>query len=197
MSLASVPLGFRPPDDLARVDVEACIRDTPAERRLRGMFFLSYLEEAERRGLVLRTERTYAAFKLYPVREWQRFIVDAASVLEPGQPIGGGLRRLGLRAYPTFASSMIGRVIFGVLGRDLGRVLRTAPKGFEHSLEGCEVKVVESDDRFIRLHLREVYGFLGTYNLGVFQGAMDACERPGEVYHRPISLGEGEVFCRW
>jgi uncharacterized protein (TIGR02265 family) len=161
------------------------------------MFFNSYLAEAKRRGIALADTGSYVGFKFYPLHLWQRFIIDVARRLYPEAPLRGALRKVGLSAYPTFADSIVGRVVFGVLGKDLGRILRVASKGFEHSLNSARVELVASDERSVRLHLAGVYGFIDSYNIGVFEGAFKACDREGSVLYRPIAAGEAEIICQW
>jgi uncharacterized protein (TIGR02265 family) len=195
--LDPIPPGFIAPDDTAPLDVDAIIAATPEDVGLRGMYYQSYLDELKRRGLPVDPKHRYLAFKLYPLRDWQRFMVDSAGRLHPELSLRGGLRRLGLSAYPTFASSMVGRVIFGVLGKDIERIMRIAPKGYEQSLSSCKVDIVEATATHARVHLRGVHSFLESYQLGVFEGALVVCERQGDVHHRPIAPGESEIYCRW
>jgi uncharacterized protein (TIGR02265 family) len=195
--LPAIPEGFAPPDDQRPIKPEEVIERTPADVSVRGMFFNSYMQEARARGITLEGVTSHVGFKYYPTREWQHFIVQVARKFHPGLPLGGALRRLGLSAYPTFAESMVGRVIFGVLGKDLARIMRVASKGFEHSLSTARVEVVGADEHSARLHLTGVYGFFDSYTVGVFEGAIKVCEREGDVHVRLISHGEGEVFVRW
>jgi len=195
--LPEVPPGFLPPDDQSPLRLDEIVAQTPPEAQVRGMFFNSYLAEAKRRGVAIPGAGAYVGFKFYPVRDWQRFIVEVAARLHPGAPLRGALRKLGLSAYPTFAESIVGRVVFGVLGKDLSRIMRVASKGFEHSLSSAEVVLRAADERSAHLHLRGVYGFLDCYNVGVFEGAMRVCERTGDVHYRPIAFGEAEMFVRW
>jgi uncharacterized protein (TIGR02265 family) len=193
----SAPAGFLAPDDSRPLDVEEVVRETPADAAVRGMFFNTYLAEAKRRGVSLSDPGSYVGFKFYPLHQWQRFIVDVAARLHPGLPLRGALRQVGLSAYPTFADSIVGRVVFGVLGKDLGRILRVASKGFEHSLNSAHVELVSGDERSVRLHLAGVYGFIDSYNVGVFEGAFKACDREGSVFYRSIAPGEAEIICQW
>jgi uncharacterized protein (TIGR02265 family) len=195
--LDPLPPEFLAPNDTAPLDVEAIIAATPEDAGLRGMYYQSYLDELKKRGLPVDPKHRYAAWRLYPMRPWQRFMVETAGRLYPELPLRGALRQLGLIAYSTFASSMVGRVIFGVLGKDVERIMRVASKGYEQSLSRCEVDVVDVTRSHARVHLRGVHSFLESYQLGVFEGALVMCERRGDVHHRPIAPGEAEIFCRW
>jgi uncharacterized protein (TIGR02265 family) len=195
--LPPVPTGFSAPDDARPVLPERVIQSTPDGASVRGMFFNSYVEQAKERGIRLDDVGAHAGFKYYPAREWQRFIVQVAQKFHPDLPLGGALRRVGLSAYPTFAESMVGRVVFGVLGKDLARIMRVAQKGFEHSLSSARVELLSADDHSARLYLAGVYGFFDTYTVGVFEGAIRVCEREGDVHVRLIGHGEGEIFVRW
>jgi uncharacterized protein (TIGR02265 family) len=184
-------------DDQAPLDVQAALAQTPPAVELRGMFFNTYLEAAKKRGLTLKTTRSYSAFKMYPLREWQAFLLDALPVLHPGLTVRGALRSAGRVAYPTFADSMLGRVIFGVLNKDLGRILRIAGKGYEHSLSMGKAEQVDGGDDWAQIHLTDVWSFVDSYQVGVIEGAIDACGRQGEVRVRPIGPSEAEFLVRW
>jgi len=191
------PDGFALPNDSAPLDADAHIAATPADAEIRGMFFQAYLDEAARRGVTLPARRTYTAFKMYSMREWQAFAVEAAQALYPQTTLRGALRKMGLSAYPTFADSIVGRVVFGVLGKDLSRIMRVASKGFEHSTNCARAEIVDAGADFARLRLLGVYGFVDSYNVGVFEGAITVCEKQGDVFVRSLGVAEAEVFCRW
>lgn len=197
MSRVPPPEGFLQPADEAPFDAEAYIRATPSENTVRGMFFNSYIAELERRGVALPEERSYISFKLYSLRDWMRFVVPAAKSLWPELPLRGAIRRAGRFAYPTFADSIIGRVTFGVLGKDLRSILRIAGKGYTHSLDPGAAEIRELGTNHAWLILHDVFSYIDTYHVGVFEGVLQVCEREGEVFCRRHSYGEAELFITW
>jgi uncharacterized protein (TIGR02265 family) len=58
-------------------------------------------------------------FKEYPVDEHVRLLAAAADALYPGLPRRHVFVLLGRGAYVMMIETLIGRVIFGVLGRDI------------------------------------------------------------------------------
>lgn len=198
LAVPAPPEGFLPIDDAAPFDLEAYMKATPNFATVRGMFFQAYVAEAQRRRVKLVTvTRDYLGFKHYPMREWQAVVAEAAEKFYPTLTLRGGLRRLGQRAYPTFADSTVGKVIFGVMGKDLSRIMRMALKGWQQAVNTAAGKVVDAGDNHVRMHLVGLYGFMDSFNLGVYEGTIETCDRRGEVYYRHLGHGEGEVFCRW
>ena len=65
-------------------------------------------------------------------------LVKTAELLHPDADLREGLRRVGQTAYPTFVQTMLGRVLFGVLGSDA--LLPAA-------LEGLFAKVLQPFER--------------------------------------------------
>jgi uncharacterized protein (TIGR02265 family) len=197
MPRVAPPAGFELPDDHAPFHPEAYTRATPPQAQLRGMFFNSYLPELKKRSLKPPDDHSYIGFKMYPMTQWHRFIVSVCRELWPELTLRAAIRRAGLIAYPTFADSMIGRVTFGVLGKDIVRILRIAGKGYEHSVEPGSAETVDAGDHFARIHLRDVWGFADVYNVGVFEGVLKVCDREGLVYCKPHSLCDAEIFVTW
>jgi uncharacterized protein (TIGR02265 family) len=190
------PTDFLPADDRAPFSAEDYLQAIPPKARVRGMFFNSYIEQAEKRGIAL-DAKSHVSFKLYPLDDWARFALEVSRAFWPDEPLRGGLRRAGLAAYPTFADSLIGRIIFGAVGKDVGLVLRLAGKGYEHSLEPGSCTVVEVGDHYALLVLKDVYTFVDVYHVGVFEGVLAACGRKGQVFCKRNSVSAAEFYITW
>jgi uncharacterized protein (TIGR02265 family) len=195
--LPSVPCGFFAPDDAAPFDPQPHILGVPSDHGVRGLYFNSILLNASARGVAISPVRNYVDFKHYPVREWLEFMIEAAQRCHPGLSLRGAVRRMGRIAYPAFAASMVGRVMFGILGNDIARVMKIASKGYDCSLTHARVIIVAADSHSVRVRFEHSYAFIDAYQVGVFEGAFEACKRQGEVYVRTDSVCEGEAFARW
>jgi uncharacterized protein (TIGR02265 family) len=197
VSLPPVPAGFFVPDDASPFDPQPHILGVPSEHGVRGMFFNSIIDEAEARGVAISPARNYVDFKHYPVREWLELLLESAGRCHRGLSLRGAVRRMGRLAYPAFAASMVGRVMFGVLGNDIARVMKIASKGYDCSLTHAKVVIVANGAHSVRVRFEHSYAFIDAYQVGVFEGALAACKRRGEVHVRTDSVCEGEIFARW
>src|SRR5690606_23716025 len=115
-------------------------------------------------------QRRYIPFKDYPLREHMTLSSRLVPRLFPQYPTREGMRRLGWLVYPLFKESLIGRVVFGVLGHDLDQVMRVGPRSFELSLTRGRAKAERIGDGHYRYHFEEIYGFLDSYYVGVIEG---------------------------
>jgi uncharacterized protein (TIGR02265 family) len=197
VSLPSVPRGFVRPDDAAPFDPLPNILAVPSDHGIRGLYFNSMIDEANIKGVAISADRSYIDFKYYPVREQLELMIDVAQRFHPGSSLRGAVRRIGRTVYPVFAASLVGRVMFGVLGNDLARIMKIASKGYECSLSHAHASVVACNPHSARVRLENNYAFIDAYQVGVFEGALEACNREGEVYVRQDSVSEGEIFVRW
>lgn len=188
--------GFAPPDLRGALDVEATVARCPPEATTRGMFLADIVEALKQKNLPV-PEKRYQAFGTYPQREFITVAADAARALHPDLPPKESLRRLGQMAYPTFAGTMIGKVMFGVLGKDVASVMRVSPKGYAASVSHGRAHLVDHGPRFVRVHLVDVYTYLESYQVGVFEGALIACETQGTVKVKLESPTSGDFLVEW
>jgi uncharacterized protein (TIGR02265 family) len=195
--LPSVPAGFVAPDDSAPFDPTPYILGVPNDHCIRGLFFSSILDAATAKGVAIPAGRSYIDFKHYPVREHIELLIEMAPRCYPGESLRGAVRLMGRLAYPAFAASLVGRVMFGVLGSDVARIFNIAPKGYDCSLSHTRATVITSGAHSARVRLENHYALIDTFQVGVFEGVFDLCNRPGEVYVRSESLCDGELFARW
>ncbi|MEW5849349.1 MAG: DUF2378 family protein [Myxococcota bacterium] len=189
--------GFTRLDWSAPLDINAALTVVPPDVTVRGMFPQGVVDECVKAGRPLPGGRRYVGFKGYPVTEFMELCVEASALLFPTAPPRERLRRLGQLAYPTLLQSMVGKAIFGMVGGKLEAVMKLASKGYEVSLSRGTATAVEVQDGSARLHFRDIYNFLDTYQVGVVEGAMSACGRTGEVFYRSISPSEGEMLAQW
>ena len=188
---------FVPVDWDAPLDHEGFLAQTPAEVTVKGMFIKSLVDDVARAGVELDRPR-YRAFKDYPLTELMEVELQAARLLYPNATTRSALRRFGWDAFPTLMSTMIGRVIFAPVGRDMAAVIRLATRGYRVSLSDCEVRVVDTgEDRCVEVHLGRIYNFADSYQVGVFEGAIRHYGYEPNVTVRRRSSSDIDLLVRW
>jgi uncharacterized protein (TIGR02265 family) len=161
------------------------------------MFMNDLLAHVAQAGGAPITDKRYVIFKDYPMREYIELAPQAAARAFPSLPMREALRRIGRSAYPTLADTMIGRVIFGVLGKDLEAVMRVAARGYAVSQSHGVAEVLEVGPGRARVQLTNLYTFVDSFQVGVFEGAILACGRTGEVRARVESIATAEILATW
>ncbi|MEW5850398.1 MAG: DUF2378 family protein [Myxococcota bacterium] len=190
--------GFVAPDFNAPLDVDERLARLPAEARVKGMFIHRLVEMAQKKQLKHpRDGERFIAFKDYPVPLYLQALVDTARLLHPNVPPRRALYELGLGVYPALLDSMIGRVVFGALGRDLNGVLRITSKAYEIASNYGKCTVVEQTPRSVLLHLKDVWAFPDCHHVGVVEGAISVHGPKATTAIRVISISEVQLFAVW
>lgn len=154
---------FDPPSYAARL---------PANAMTRGMFFHT-VEDALKSNSREPLNGNWVAFKRYPLTEYHAALLEAAARMCPGQPLAQGLFEIGRFVYPNFAASLVGRAIFAVVGTDVARLLRLAPRGYAaaNSIGECVVhQALETEGHWSLVNLWDFHPF----SIGISQGALEA-----------------------
>ncbi len=73
-----------------------------------------------------------------------------AKLLRGPEAIGEGLREIGRSVFPRLAQTLIGRMLFGALGRNVNRVLMVAPAGWKICENFGDVRAVQLGPQHIR-----------------------------------------------
>jgi uncharacterized protein (TIGR02265 family) len=189
--------GFREPDPLAPLEVEARVAALPPGATVKGMFLTNLVELCERRSGKRPGRDRYVAFFNYPLREMIELLPQAAELAYPGLPPREGMRRLGRAAYPTFSSSTVGRVLMSMAGSDPRAALHLAPKAYRLIGNSGEARVIDVNDSTCILELRDVWGWPDAYNVGVHEGAIDSFGVDGRVTVRSHSLADVDLKIEW
>jgi uncharacterized protein (TIGR02265 family) len=142
--------------------------------------------------------RKWISFHTYPLREFMCLAHNAARIVYPRVPRSEGLRRVGWKSYPSFASTMAGRVVLFAFGDQLDDVLRSASTAYRVALPGASVTATEIARQHWRFELRDVYSFVHSYHYGVLEGAIMAFERrPAIGLRRLARLSDADFDVRW
>lgn len=177
--------------------LRALVRSTPAQCTVKGMFVESVLSVAERAGARRPTQRRYLAFKDYPLTELMYLMLECTGAAFPSLTPEDGLRRLGALGFLTFAESLAGKVLFSFAGGDWKAALRLTPKAYELSLRPGRAELVELGAASARIELRQVYNFGATYQVGVFEGAMQHYGVQGSVVAIARGPGDTDIHIEW
>lgn len=162
-------------------DLEAWISETPEHATVKGMYADAVLQALKRSGSPLPDAQRYISFKDYPLKEFMRLALDASQTLYPQLSPAEGLTRLGHTAYSTLLGSTVGKVLFSVAVRSWEGALHLCPKAWEISLKPATVRLLELTPHSARLEMRDVWNFTTTYQVGIFEAAMQAYGLRGTV----------------
>ena len=192
------PPGFVKVDMRAPLDVDAYLAHCPAEATVKGMILTGVLKKLEKRGVKVPAHfGPFQPFKTYPLRDHMRLTVEAAQLAFPTLPVREALRQLGNTTYPEVLETLIGKVVFGALGKDPGAILKLSAKAYAIVGSQAQVRVLDSGKNFVHNHVKGAYGFLDSFHVGVAEGVFIACGRPGEVFQKALSLSEAETYMEW
>ncbi len=187
-------LEFSVPDMTAPLDVAAHRALAAPPCSVKGMFFQA-LFEALPTGMP--EGKRYVSFRAYPMLEYMDLLLDAAKTLHPRRPIREGLRRVGHLGYPTFANSLIGRVIMGVLGNDLDAIVGRAPRAYAVSIEPGRVTSQRVAEQHWRMAFTKVPNFIDCYQLGVVEGAILHCGARPRIEVCTQAIDSAVLDVRW
>jgi uncharacterized protein (TIGR02265 family) len=182
------------------LDLERSIALLPPDAAVKGLFFTDVIERVRAvtgtdalfadAGV---TPRRWIPFFDYPYADWMRIAVVAARLLSPKDPPAEGVRELGRHAYDALLATHVGRVLFGVLGRDAGAVLRLGPRGYALFVNFGSITAEELERGRVRYRFRSFPGFIETYQVGIFEGVLRHCNAKGEVRIDMQDLANADV----
>ena len=188
--------GFEVPSWSAPLDAEACIRRTPEDIGVRGLFFQLLVNEAAAAGKAAGMAQ-YSSFVHYPMREYMRVAVDVAGVLFGDVPLRAALRDLGSRIYPAFKRNMAGAALFAAAGNDFSKVADLAGRAYSISITRGGVSTKLLGNKRVLVQLRGIYNFPDCLQVGVWEGALAACHCSGQVALRSLSECDVDFEIAW
>ena len=196
------PYDFRVPDFTGEVDAAAFLAATPENATCKGLYFNTMLEMMSRlpkeQVADITLERTrYLPFLDYPLLEHMRLSFVVVPRLYPGLPTREAFRRMGWRAFPDFAGTMLGRVVFGMFGDDLGRAFEAGPKGVSQSVRPGMATVTTIAERHVRMEYYDIYGILDPYYIGVVEGMVRHFGFEPDVRIHAIDIANAVLDVRW
>jgi uncharacterized protein (TIGR02265 family) len=202
-SVATDP-AFRPPRFDRPIEIEELVALLPPGASCKGLFFNDPIERLRkvdpRHPMLASSEiagRRHVAFFDYPYSDFMRVLATTARAVYPSAPLGEGLRRLGRAGYEALLNSHVGKVLFGVFGRNFDQVAKMGARGWAVSVSFGRVEIEDLGERHVRYHFRDMPAMLETYQVGVVEGAMHVCGVEGELKIQMRDLANATLDVRW
>jgi uncharacterized protein (TIGR02265 family) len=196
-SAAGAAEPFLEPPWGAPLDHEAALRAIPESAQISGMFTSPLVAESKRiKASPSGSRERYVAFQFYPLREHARWLVDTAQAVYPDLPLRGSLRKLGRGAPAAFLSSTLGRVMLESASGWQDSVA-TFCKAYALNLRPGSATVLESGANRILVRLADVYYFIDSHHVGVFEGLMNHAQLRGHVHVRMQGPATADLLLEW
>jgi len=171
---------FRPPDFGSPVDVEAELGASPADAQIKGVIIGNVADQLRRAG---HAADRYSLFRDYPMAAYIRLTHEAAVRLFPDVAVKEALRRIGHGHYDAFKGTTLGRMVFGVLGRNMASVLQSSPKGYKYTTSASRTRVVWVDKSSQEAIVRLIgLPYMDSVQVGVYEGGLCSTGHTGEVH---------------
>lgn len=181
----------------AELDVPRALAAIPPSATIAGMFFLATLEGAKRRGVSLPgTRDRYLPFNFYPVSEFAPLLVAASGRFYPERSLREGLRAIGVVAPAVFSGSVLGKV---TLGSAIGvqACIEAIAKTYPINIRPSTCTVGEITDHSCVVSLHDVFHFLDSHHVGVFEGTLRHAGVEGHVSIASRSDVSAELLLQW
>jgi len=137
-------------------------------------------------------------FFAYPVAEYLRIAWDAADRLEPRL---GGLdavwTELGRRTVTGFLSSVLGRTVFAISGKDARRIVSAGPAGYRSAVSYGERSVEWRGERQARMVFRRDFMVPAFHRAVILAGLEASDARNPQVVARATGLLDSEYDLSW
>jgi uncharacterized protein (TIGR02265 family) len=160
--------------------------------------FLNFVIDFESDHGAARTQRKRCIpFKSYPVADYNALVDEVAQSVLPHLTVAEGRRLIGSEIYPRFTETMVGTALLAVAGHDWNRVITIGPKAYEVSLSPGSVQVTLNRPGNALVQLREVWTYVDTLHLGIWQGAMKRCGTEGTIEVDLISRCDADFLIQW
>lgn len=188
--------GFALPAWHLALDVELQLGKVPPSATVKGMFWNDLFKVAEEVHVELPRGR-YSAFGDYPLVDYMRGVVAVAQATHPKSSLAEGIRRVGARGFDVLASSLVGKVLFALAGRDLQSTLGLVSEAYRRCLDPGDARVALVEPKRAVILLRSIWNFPTAYQVGVFEGAMRNFGHTGTVKVRSISPCDADFLLEW
>ena len=185
------------------LDLDAIIDSLPTGASIKGMFALSTLYRAKDRKRA-QDESGLGRMRIQPFSDvpygpYLRLVFAIAEQLHPRLPRAEALRLFHHSYYETLSKSMVGRVMFGVLGKETNRVMLMGQRGYEVSVRFAGVTAESESSGHIRyLFSNYSSAIMESCDVGVVEGALAFCgESAPTVRVRIDGPLRGAIDARW
>jgi uncharacterized protein (TIGR02265 family) len=189
--------GFTLPSWDAPVDVAAHVHATPAGATIKGLFATAIVEACEAAGTHPKhAYARYVPFTDYPMRDYIPLLAEAARILHPRLSVRIGLRKIGRASQPTFARSMVGKVIFGTI-HDVPSAIEAIVKAYRVATPSSTVELRSLTEGRAVIHLGGMTTFLDSHHVGLLEGVTRAAGTQAQISVKPSSLSSCDFLVEW
>jgi uncharacterized protein (TIGR02265 family) len=179
------------------LDVKRVLGQIPESASIAGMFFLALTVGAERRQVALAMPRPrYVPFSFYPVREFAPLLVAGAGLFHPHSSLREGLRRIGGVAPAAFLSSTLGRVTLGA-SEGVHATVSAIAKTYAINTRPSRCAIMKTEPRSMVVALDDVWYFLDSHHVGVFEGTLEHAGVQGRVRIHRRSETAADLLLEW
>ena len=186
------------------LDVDAHLAGIPEYVAVKGYFALTFHDYLDRHAPAAAAAyqamypRRPAATADVPIREFGRRLADAARLAHPELPLTEGLRRIGRSIYQSAKSSLLGRLLLHAMGTTFDLVASQAPRAYEvFEKHGSVIRFERLGERHFRYEIDPGHPFLGSYQVGILEGAAMAFDVEPTITVELDGDYRGSFTCRW
>ncbi|MFO0554676.1 MAG: DUF2378 family protein [Polyangiaceae bacterium] len=189
--------GFSLPSFSAPLDLDAEIAKCPSSATVKGMFIDAVQKRIRALNATPQFDARVVPFNDYSTVHQMRLLAQWARLAHRILPPREGLRRVGWSAYEDLTNSLAGRVLFGVLGRDIVAITKLASKAYAIAGSPQRATVVELADKQAIVRLEDIHLFIDSYQIGVMEGVLRLCRLEGSVLTKRLSETSCEMCVEW
>ncbi|MEO7110289.1 MAG: DUF2378 family protein [Polyangiaceae bacterium] len=142
-------------------------------------------------------KRRYFPFFSYPYADMLTVMSAGSKLVHPRVSHGEALRRMGKHAYARLSETKVGNLVFGVLGKDVKRIVLAGPRGYSMSSNFGELTAQITGDKQVVYHFRNYPALLETYQVGVIEGALETVDAVGTVHVKIIDIANADIQITW
>jgi uncharacterized protein (TIGR02265 family) len=195
--ISNVRDGYARPD-LTRPLDSAATRTALLDGQMRGFHLANAAARIKELGHEPAVQGRFASFREYSGALYWDLLEQWAQVEFPHLPVREAMRRIGRRAYDDICNTAAGRVVFGVLGRDIRNVIKLTTRAFDFSGRPLTGKVLELGDNHSLVRIENAPIFIDGFHVGAFEGVLNSCGiTTGAVFVKDISPHEAELYTEW
>ncbi len=168
-----------------------------ARGTVKGMFLNFVLDFAHAQGARNVVHPRWIPFKSYPVSEHNALVDEVVQAVLPAATTAEAHRILGAEIYARFRETMVGTALLAAAGSDWNRVILVGPKAYEVSITpgSVEVELLRPGSAVVKL--RDIWAYVDTLQLGIWEAAMKRCGAEGTIEVLGISRCDADFLVEW
>ena len=173
-------MAFEPFDAHAEFDARPYVTQCPHDDYTRAMFYELIRRAYDRAGTPA-PDFPGVPFAKVERRAYNAALFQACEELFPQMPLASALFELGRDLYPHFASTMIGKAIFSVAGRDYPAMARLAPRAYSICNGHGTIDIIRAQPGLVHVSFDDVWDPL-PFACGIWRGGLDVCGLEPEAF---------------